>query len=255
MSMKSIMLLLLGVLVMPAWAGTTVAAGTDAGPAVRYDAASDRIAIQARDMSFTSLLAQISRQSGVEILIDPTVEHPVSITLQDQPLEKAISGLTRGLNTVLVHDVRTLPGKGEQNVLVTVRLLPKGQTNTALLMPVLSPEAEAMMGAERRDASGARLDNLVNERRMARLEKLPPEKRAKLEKIEADKLQKELERKAAKAEARAGRKQDKLVRLNERLQQVQSREGANPEHKQQQIAAQMQKINKVQADLNGAPKP
>ena len=259
MSMKSMMLLLLGLLAAPALAGTAHVAGTDslpvAGQAVRYDAVSDRIAIQAQATSLTGLLAQISRQSGVEILIDPAVERPVTMDIKDQPLEQALEALTRGLNTVLVHDVRTLPGKGEQNVLVMVKLLPKGQTNTALLMPVLSPEAEAMLGAELRNAQDARQGKLVNERRMARLEKLSPEKRDKLEKIEAKKLQKEFERKAARAEDRAARKQDKLARLNDHLQRVQSYDGMHPERKQQKVEALQQQIAKIQAELSGTPAP
>jgi len=256
MKMKSILMLLLGLVVAPAGAVTTTGADTNAvaEQAVQYDAATDRLSIEVQEMSLARLLAQVSRQTGVEILIDPAVERPVSTVIREQPLEKAITELTRGLNTVLVHDVRTLPGSGERNVLISVQLLPKGQTNTALLVPVLSPEAEAMLRADGQDpaALGA---GRVNERRLARLQLLPPEKRARAEESEQQQVQKEVARKVGKAERKVERKQDKLARLNERLQQVQSRNGDSPERKQQKIAALTQKIAEAQADLNGLPKP
>lgn len=222
---------------------------------VRYDSETDRLTVDARSESLTSVLTRISRQSGVEILVDPAVERLVTVSIKDQPLEKVIGQLTRGLNTVMVYDLRSLPGKGEQNVLVRVQLLPKGQTNTALLIPLLSPEAEAMLRADRQDTTGTRVDNLVYERRMARLEKLPAEKRARLEKLEMEKMQKERSKRAAKAEKKAARKQDKLVRLNDRLQKLQSRGGSNPERKQKKVDVLMQQIAETQAKLNGTPVP
>jgi type II secretory pathway component GspD/PulD (secretin) len=218
----------------------------DAGPLVRYENTTDRLTIHAHDASLVAVLKAISRQSGVGFLIDPAVEHPVSLEVSDRPLEQVLKTLTRGLNTVMVHDIRTLPGKGEQNVLVEVQLLPKGQTNTALLMPLLSPEAEAMLRADSRNQAA---QSMSYERRLSRLEKLPPEQRERAEQIERDKAQQELDRAAAKAERKAERKQEKLARLNERLQKLQSRPpGDDPERRQQKINKLMQQIAETQAE-------
>lgn len=220
-----------------------------AQPSVHYESTTDRLTIDVHDASLISVLKAISRQSGVGFLIDPSVERVVSLEASDRPLEQVVKTLTRGMNRVMVHEVRTLPGMGEQNVLVEVQLLPKGQTNTALLMPLLSPEAEAMLRADSRNQAAR---PMIHERRMARLEKLPPEQRERLEKLEMDKAQQELDRAAAKAERKAERKQEKLARLNERLQQLQSRTGVNPERRQQKINKLTQQIAETQAEPDRA---
>jgi len=222
-------------------------------PYVRYDGSADRLTVDAHDGSLTGILARISRLSGVEILVDPAVEHRVNVSIDNQPLEQGLATLTRGLNSVLVHDVRNVAGKGGQNMLVTLKLLPKGQTNMALLMPVLSPEAEAMLRADQRVRSGAPRLGLVNDRRLARLQKLPPEQRERLEQIEKQRVQKDLQRKAERAERKAQRKRDKLERLNERLQraQAQSHGAVSPERRQATVNRIMQDIAEIQAELNG----
>jgi hypothetical protein len=238
-------------------AAAEIAAAVDTaktGPQVRYNAVTDQLSLDASGASLTGLLQRIARQSGVEILVDPAVERNVTLHIDQQPLEQGIRNLTRGLNTILVHDIRDVPGKGAQNLLVGIKLLPAGQTNTARLVPVLSPEAEALARGSGKDPAG-KFNTTADERRAARLAKLPPEQRERLEQAQAKKDQQDNARKAAQAERRAQRKQEKLARLNERLQKAQASAGGNPERNLQEITTLQQKISDTQADLNGTASP
>jgi hypothetical protein len=251
-------------LLLAGWSGMSPAltaaapaaeAETPSVPLVHYDGSTDRLSLEAEDASLTGILVRISRLSGVEILVHPDVERRITARIDNQPLEQGLATLTRGLNSVLVHDIRSLPGEEELNMLVTVKLLPPGQTNTALLMPVLSPEAEALIRADRRDRTGARVPGLANDRRLARLQKLPPEQREKVEQIEVEQVSKKLQRTAEKAERRAERKRDKLALMHQRLERLQGRGFANPERHQARISELQRDIAGLLAELSGTTAP
>jgi hypothetical protein len=217
-----------------------------AGQEVRYDAATDRLSLDVKDRSLTDVLARISQQSDVEILIDPAVERPVTVSLQDQPLESVLGNLTRGMNAVMIHDERDLPVQGRQPVLVRMELLPKGQTNTALLRPVLSPEAEAMMRAKGRDPADSERRGFLNARREARLEHMDPARREKYEKRAAVQAEHQAKDQAARAERQAQHQQIRLEHLNARLAQAQALAATDPEGSQQRIQQINQKIARIQ---------
>jgi hypothetical protein len=221
---------------------------TPAAQEVRYDAATDRLSLDVQDRSLTDVLARIARQSDVEILMDPSVERPVTASLQDQPLETVLGNLTRGMNAVMIHDERDLPGQGRQAVLVRMELLPSGETNTALLRPVLSPEAEALLRAKGYDPAGALGHDQVSARRQARLEQMDPAKRERLEKQDAAKANRKAQTEAARAESQAQRQQARLERLNTRLARAQTLAATDPEAGQPRVQQLTQKIARLQQD-------
>ena len=224
---------------------------------VHYDPATDRLTLDVRDMSLTQLLARISAQTGVEILIDPALERPVTVAMQDQPLEAGLTTLTREYNTVMIHDQRDVPGKGSQTLLITIKLLPRGQTNTALLRPALSPEAEAVMRASGRDPAGtpgnAGGDARVSARRAARLEKMTPEQRAKIEQIETDKARRKAQMQADRAEQKAKRQKRQVEDINRQLAKAQARMDTDPEFYQQRIQALTERLGRIQNGTSSPP--
>lgn len=219
---------------------------------VHYDRATDRLTLSVQDMSLTQLLAQISRQTGVAILIDPAVERPMTFSMQDQPLEAGLNKLTRGLSTVMIHDQRDVPGKGRQSMLTTVKLLPEGETNAALLRPVLSPEAEALLHAKGRDPASKSGNDRVNERRAARLEKMTPEQRAKLEKQEADEANRKGQTKTDRAEQKAKRQQRQVQNITKQLAEAQAKMDTNPAFYQQRVQVLTERLSRIQ---NGPATP
>ena len=230
----------------PAFSADTLSPATHpAAQEVRYDAATDRLSLDVQNLSLTEVLERISRQSGVEILMDPSVEHPVTASLQDQPLESVLGNLTRGLNAVMIHDERDLPGQGRQPVLVRLELLPTGETNTALLRPVLSPEAEALLRAKGHDPADPLGHERINARRQARLEKMDPAKRERIEQQDAAKASRKAASKAARLENQAKRQQARLERLNAKLTRAQALAATDPES-QQRVQQLTQRIARLQ---------
>jgi hypothetical protein len=212
---------------------------------VHYDRATNCLTLHVQDMSLTQLLAQISGQTGVEILMDPTVERPITFSMQDQPLEAGLNKLTRGLNTVMIHDQRDVPGKGRQSMLTTLKLLPAGQTNSALLRPVLSPEAAALLRAKGLDPA-SRATPQVSERRAARLEKMTPEQRAKLEKQATEKANRKAQNQAARAEQKAKRQQRLEQNITKQLANAQAKMDTNPVFYQQRTQVLTERLNHIQ---------
>jgi len=224
-----------------------------AQPQVHYDPATDRLTLDVRDMSLTQLLARISAQTGVEILLDPALERPVTVAMQDKPLEAGLTALTREYNTVMIHDQRDVPGKGSQSLLTTIKLLPQGQTNTALLRPALSPEAEAVMRAGGHDPAGtlaAPGNERVSARRAARLEKMTPEQRAKIEQFETDKARRKAQMKANRAEQKAKRQKQQVENITRQLANAQAKMDSNPVYYQQRIQVLTERLDRIQ---NGPP--
>jgi hypothetical protein len=231
----------------PAFSADTPSPATQlAAQEVRYDAATDRLSLNVQNLSLTEVLARISRQSDVEILMDPSVERPVTASLQDQPLESVLGNLTRGMNAVMIHDERDLPGQGRQPVLVRLELLPTGETNTALLRPVLSPEAEALLRAKGHDPADPLVKTRVNARRQARLEKMDPAQRERIEAQDAAKASRKAESKAARLESQAKRHQARLERLNAKLTRAQALAATDPEAGQQRVQRLNQRIARLQ---------
>jgi type II secretory pathway component GspD/PulD (secretin) len=101
---------------------------------VSYDTKNDRLTVDAKSVPLTQILAQISEQSGVEILVDPSVEKELSIYLPAQPLKKALKQLARGLNYAMYYN-------DEDSRLVAMKIVPKGKQVNGNLVSVTKSNA------------------------------------------------------------------------------------------------------------------
>ncbi|MHC4639491.1 MAG: hypothetical protein ACYTBV_18645 [Planctomycetota bacterium] len=101
---------------------------------VSYDTKNDRLTVDAKSVPLTQILAQISEQSGVEILVDPSVEKDINIYLPAQPLEKALKQLARDLNYAMHYD------KAESR-LVAMKIVPQGKQTSSNFVSVTKPTA------------------------------------------------------------------------------------------------------------------
>lgn len=102
------------------------------GPAmVRYDAESQRISIAAEDAPLRSVLREISQATGIEILVDPSIDTRVDVSLKAQPIENAMKIMLREGNYVLKYGTR-------ENVtyVKSIAVLPKGLENNPNLKPI-----------------------------------------------------------------------------------------------------------------------
>ena len=207
---------------------------------VRYDAATDRLSLDVHALPLTQVLARISRQSGVEILAAPGIDSPVTASVQNQPLEGALGDLTRGMNVVMIHDQRDVPGQGKQPVLVRMELLPVGQSNKALLHPLRVPGDGATPYAGEADPAGARAGRFFNARRQARHRQTDPDRRQERAAAKADNAQ------ATESERQARNRQRRLERLNRQLAEAQALAATDPEASQQHIQKINQKIARIQ---------
>lgn len=99
---------------------------------IEYDPQQDRIKILASNASLTQLLAQISKQTNMEIQIDPAVEKKVNFQLPPQSLQQALQKVCKGLSYVIEY--RTDKQLG--TVISGMRLLPKGVQDSGQLVSV-----------------------------------------------------------------------------------------------------------------------
>lgn len=74
-------------------------------PRIRYDAATDRVSISARHSTLEDLLREISRQTelSVEAAQEGLLREPVSVELEDMPLEEALSRLLGRFNSAFLY--------------------------------------------------------------------------------------------------------------------------------------------------------
>jgi hypothetical protein len=242
-------------------AAPAFSAGTDfpklaAGLQVRYDAAMDRLSLDAHDSPLTQVLARISRQSGVEILIDPSVDYPVTASLRDQPLENALATLTRDMNAVMIHDQLEIAGNSRQPVLVRMELLPVGETNTALLRPVLNPGTKALSQAEAHHPARRAGHRFLKARLQAWGQHMVPAQSGRIGKRETTDADRKPRNQTMPAERKT---QQQLARLTAKLNRLQTRAASNPETSQQQriqkISEKIARIQQRQEKAAGAPAP
>lgn len=114
-----------------------------AGLEVRYDRERDRLSVQAEQVSLTQVLGRIAAQTGVEILMDPSIEKTVSMSLKGQPLEKALKQIARGLSYVMLYDSGKKQNSTQTPRLTTMKLLPEGKQDSPNLVPVAVLNARA----------------------------------------------------------------------------------------------------------------
>lgn len=226
-------------LVLVAFVGQTAFAG---GPEVIYDKATDRLSVQADRDSLDGLLARIALLSGVEFLMDPKVEQPVSITLKDRPLEKGLKKIMQTLNLgyAMIYQKKEGQDQSAGPLLISMKIVPKGMENypNLNLVPVVDVNGEAVI----RSLSGRPLRagqtlptifDYAEQRWQARLNKMPQEKRKRIEENtkrrqekqaarieEAKKRRAEREKKVAEHRARREAAEEELRASNPELYEL-----------------------------------
>jgi hypothetical protein len=74
-----------------------VAAATD-DPTVRYDRSSDRLSVEAQDVSLQELLSSVAAATGIEVRMTAGADTTVSVVLHDASLEKGLRKMAQDLD-------------------------------------------------------------------------------------------------------------------------------------------------------------
>ncbi|MEC4675801.1 MAG: hypothetical protein VST72_02615 [Nitrospirota bacterium] len=205
------------------------------GPEVFYDKATDRLSVEADSASLKGLLARIAFLTGVEFLIDPAVEQPVSIMLKERPLEKGLKRIVKSLDLSYAMMYQKKEGRDEAAgpLLITMKIVPKGMENPNLV-PVVDVKGEAVIRSfsGRPLREGRKLSSIFDyaeKRWQARLNKMSAEERKQIE----DDIKQRQERRAARMEEKEKRRAEREKRKAERQVRRQAAEEelkeSNPE--------------------------
>lgn len=201
-------------------------------PEVFYDKAKDILSVDADDASLQILLARIALLSGVEILIDPSIERRISIKIEDRSLEEGLKDIARGLSYAMTYN-NGKDNKGKP-LLVSMKIVPMGKTPGGLIS-VFPQQHEAVYRSflprpDKRGLEGAPIFDYVMERWEARLDAMPDEKREKFLQM----IEERQERQKARYEARQKKKEEHAKRQEERRERKRADEeelkSADPEY-------------------------
>jgi len=222
-------------LVLVAFMAPTAFAG---GPEVTYDKATDRLSVGTDRVSLKGLLARISLLSGVEFLVDPEVEKPVSITLKDRSLEKGLKKIMQTLNLryAMIYEKKTGLDQSAEPLLISMKIVPEGKENNPNLnlAPVVDVNGEAVIRSKsRRPRRGGQTSSAksgyAEKRWQARLDRMPEEKRKQIEEEIMQRQEKQAARMEKVENRRAGHKK-KVAGHRARRQAAEERlRASNPE--------------------------
>jgi hypothetical protein len=201
-------------LVLVAFVGPTAFAG---GPEVIYDKATDRLSVQADMVSLEGLLARIALLSGVEFLMDPEVEQPVSITLKDRSLEKGLKKIMQALDLryAMIYQKKEGQDQSAEPLLISMKIVPEGKENNPNLnlVPVVDVNGEAVIRSlsrrrrpRREGQTPPAIFGYAEKRWQARLNKMPEEKRNRIEEDMKQRQEKQAARTEEVENRRAERK-------------------------------------------------
>ena len=100
---------------------------------ISYDRQTGMLTVEADRTPLTQILAQIATQSGVEIIVDISIEKEISISLPEQPLEKALKQIARGLNYTMHYEEADSQNPSQGDRLVAMKILPQGKQGSGNL--------------------------------------------------------------------------------------------------------------------------
>jgi hypothetical protein len=206
---------------------SAAAIAADMRPQVRYDSAAGRLTVVAQEIPLSKLLAHIAVASGIEILMDPDADRPVSITLRDQPLEAGLKQLVRGSSYAMFYESKPFESsKPSSPLLIAMKVLPQGKEDSIALSPVVTLEKEARAravppGSTSRPSGPSA--GYSAKRWQMRLNKLPDATRQRLEEhmrqhqaLREKQVVKRADRRAERQEAL----QERLSAIREKAQQI-----------------------------------
>lgn len=159
---------------------------------VLYDRQQDTLSIQTKDHALSDILLRVSRQTGMDVRMDPKVERKVTMTLKAQPIERSLDRLLAQLS-VLKQFKTEGKGKNQKDILVSITVLPEGQRDASSAQRLMSSEAElpyragVMSQYDKRATvrSDIRNDQMVT-RWKAREKTLTAKEKARYDKLKAD---------------------------------------------------------------------
>lgn len=159
---------------------------------VLYDRQQDTLSILTKDHALSDILLRVSRQTGMEVRMDPTVERKVTMTLKAQPIERSLDRLLAQLS-VLKQFKTEGKGKNQKDILVSITVLPEGQRNASSAQRLIASDDElayragVMSQYDKRAGvrSDIRNDQMVD-RWKAREKNLTAKEKARYDKLKAD---------------------------------------------------------------------
>jgi len=227
-----------------------MAGHADQSVSVRFDADSHTLSIAPAKAMLSEVLREISRQSGVEMRLDPAEDREIDVAMKQQPLDDALRGLARQnrLNFVMGH-VRDSNG---QQQLVSFAVLREGEMSAADIPPldISSAPKQPGMGELRKQrlaaaASMKKDDSSEKKERKAVDEERKKKRQAAREQREAEKAGHEKQRNAA----RRDKKEDDVARLKARHEEEMARlKRENPKKWEKRQARLEEQRSKRQAD-------
>ncbi len=116
-----------------------------------YDETTGHISIHAENASLRALLAKISHHSNVKFLMDPAAEQAVSVFLEKKSLEQGLKLIMRnaGLSHATIYGKRPTQSQPQKIVPISMKILPKGKTDTSNLVPVAPSSSKPANKARR----------------------------------------------------------------------------------------------------------
>lgn len=184
-----------------------MAGHADQSVPVRFDADSHTLSIAPAKAMLSEVLREISRQSGVEIRLDPAEDRQIDVALKNQPLDDALRSLARQnrLNFVMGH---MRESNGQQR-LVSFAVLREGEMSAADIPPLDTSPAKKQpgMGELRKQKLEAAAATKKEERKEKKERKVVDEERKK--KRQAAREQREAEQTAQERRRKPAYRDDK----------------------------------------------
>ncbi|MDO8267474.1 MAG: hypothetical protein Q7T32_06530 [Moraxellaceae bacterium] len=177
---------------------------------VLYDRQQDTLSIQTKDHALSDILLRVSRQTGMEVRMDPKVERKITMTLKAQPIERSLDRLLAQLS-VLKQFKTEGKGKNQKDILVSITVLPEGQRDASSAQRLMQSDAElayrAGVMSQYDKRAGVRSDILNDQmvdRWKAREKTLTAKEKARYDKLKADMDKRTAAQEKKRAEQKAG---------------------------------------------------
>lgn len=246
--------LFLGMLLLAAFAGQTMAAGK---PVVQYDRASDRLSVKAENVSLKALLARIGLLSGVGFFMDPKAEQSVSIALKEEHLERGLKKImtAHDLSYAMIYERPQNPDSSTQTpLLIAVKVAPGGSRPgaSATAVPIMDVEGEAVIRSfpGRPSKMGETLPTIFDhaqKRWQARLQRMTEQQRRKLE----ARMKEHQARQAARREKREKQRAEHAARMSQLQAAYQAAEDELKESNPELYELRRQQREELQQQMSG----
>lgn len=183
---------------------------------VSYDKANDFLHVSVEAVALKRVLGRIAKQSGIEVMFDDMADAPVSVDIKASTLEDGLKRILKGHN----HMLRYSRDEQEKLLLIGVMVLPEGEQDTGRARRLVGMEDEAFYRARNQLSIGQvqQMDRSM-ERWQARMSELSPERRQRLEKKTAERIEQQLKANRLYAQRMKKIKQKEVERNERRLKQ------------------------------------